>query len=61
MRATQTGFTLTELLFTVAVVALLLGVGIPNLRDFLRNSRMTSSANVRLCASGSGPTNTTAT
>ncbi len=45
MKAKQTGFTLIELMFTVAVLAVLLGIGVPNFRDFVRNGRMTSAAN----------------
>ena len=39
------GFTLYELMITVAIVALILAFGIPNLREFTLNSRMTSTAN----------------
>lgn len=39
------GFTLYELMITVAIVALILAFGIPNLREFTLNSRMTSAAN----------------
>ena len=39
------GFTLYELMMTVAIVALILAFGIPNLREFALNSRMTSTAN----------------
>jgi len=41
----QTGFTLYELMITLTVVAIILSFGIPNLRDFTLNSRMTSAAN----------------
>lgn len=41
----QTGFTLYELMITVMVVAVILTFGIPNLRQFTLNSRMTSAAN----------------
>lgn len=41
----QRGFTLIELMFTIVVLAVLLGIGVPNFRDFIRNSRMTSAAN----------------
>ena len=37
----QTGFTLYELMITLMVVAIILSFGIPNLRDFTLNSRMT--------------------
>jgi type IV fimbrial biogenesis protein FimT len=45
MKAKQTGFTLIELMFTIMVLAVLLGIGVPNFREFVRNSRMTAAAN----------------
>jgi prepilin-type N-terminal cleavage/methylation domain-containing protein len=45
MKHEQGGFTLIELMFTVVVLAVLLAIGIPNFRDFLRNSRMAAQAN----------------
>jgi prepilin-type N-terminal cleavage/methylation domain-containing protein len=42
---TQTGFTLYELLVTLLIVGVVLTLGIPNLSDFTRNSRITSTAN----------------
>jgi type IV fimbrial biogenesis protein FimT len=45
MKAKQTGFTLIELMFTIVVLAVLFGIGVPNFRDFIRNSRMTAAAN----------------
>ena len=45
MKDKQGGFTLVELMFTIVILAVLLGVGIPNFRDFLRNARMTAAAN----------------
>lgn len=45
MKARQTGFTLIELMFTVIVLAVLLGIGVPNFRDFIRNSRITGATN----------------
>jgi type IV fimbrial biogenesis protein FimT len=45
MKAKQTGFTLVELMFTIMVLAVLLGIGVPNFREFVRNSRMTAAAN----------------
>jgi type IV fimbrial biogenesis protein FimT len=41
----QTGFTLYELMITVMVVGIILGFGIPNLRNFTLNSRITGTAN----------------
>ena len=41
----QTGFTLYELMITVMVVAIILSFGIPNLRNFTLNSRITGTAN----------------
>ena len=45
MKASQSGFTLIELMFTIIVMGVLLGIGIPNFREFVLNSRMTSAAN----------------
>jgi prepilin-type N-terminal cleavage/methylation domain-containing protein len=41
----QTGFTLYELMITVMVVGIILGFGIPNMRNFTLNSRITGAAN----------------
>ena len=41
----QAGFTLYELLITVLIVGVVLAMGIPNLRQFTQNSRMTGAAN----------------
>ena len=41
----QTGFTLYELMITLMVVAIILSFGIPNMRAFTLNSRMTGAAN----------------
>lgn len=41
----QTGFTLYELLITVLIVGVILALGVPNLRQFTQNSRMTAAAN----------------
>ena len=41
----QTGFTLYELLITVLIVGVILAFGVPNLRQFTQNSRMTAAAN----------------
>lgn len=43
-RPGQRGFTLIELLVTMTVLAVLLTVGIPNLQQFIQNSRLASQA-----------------
>jgi type IV fimbrial biogenesis protein FimT len=45
MKAKQSGFTLLEMMFTVALLATIVGIGLPNLRLFVQNSRMVSAAN----------------
>ena len=42
---TQTGFTLYELLTTLLIVGVIMSYGVPNMRDFRANSRMTAAAN----------------
>ena len=44
-KRTQTGFTLYELMVTLLIVGVVLTLGIPNLSEFTRNSRITSTAN----------------
>jgi prepilin-type N-terminal cleavage/methylation domain-containing protein len=44
-KQSQTGFTLYELLVTMLIVGVVLTLGIPNLSEFSRNSRITSTAN----------------
>ncbi len=41
----QNGFTLYELLVTILIVGVVMTLGIPNLTEFTKNSRMTSAAN----------------
>jgi type IV fimbrial biogenesis protein FimT len=43
--AAHRGFTLLELMLTITVAAIILGLGIPNMVQFIRNSRLTSAAN----------------
>jgi type IV fimbrial biogenesis protein FimT len=38
------GFTLLEILVTIAIAAVVAGIAAPNLRDFMRNNRLTSTA-----------------
>jgi type IV fimbrial biogenesis protein FimT len=41
----QNGFTLYELLITMLIVGVVLGLGLPNLTAFTQNSRVTTTAN----------------
>lgn len=41
----QNGFTLYELLITMLIVGVVLGLGVPNLAEFTANSRLSSTAN----------------
>jgi type IV fimbrial biogenesis protein FimT len=45
LRRRVTGFTLMELMLTLTVAAVLAAVAIPNMRDFIRNNRLTSASN----------------
>ena len=46
----QRGFTLVELMYTVAVSALVLGIGIPAFSETIRAGRMTASVNTAVTA-----------
>jgi type IV fimbrial biogenesis protein FimT len=41
----QNGFTLYELMITLLIVGIVLSFGVPNLTEFTRNSRITSTSN----------------
>ena len=41
----QRGFTLAELMITVAIASILLGVGLPSMRTFIQNGAVTSVTN----------------
>jgi len=45
MRKPQSGFTLLELMLVVTLAGLLLGLGVPAMGNFIRNSRITGAAN----------------
>jgi len=44
-RIRQSGITLLELMITMFIVGIVLGIGIPNMIEFQRNARMTAVAN----------------
>jgi type IV fimbrial biogenesis protein FimT len=44
------GFTLLELMFSVAIGATLIGIGVPSFQNFVRSSRITSNSNELLTA-----------
>lgn len=54
LRAMKTvnGFTLIELMVSVAILAILLGIGIPSMQVMIQNNRITSAANDFLGALG---------
>ena len=39
------GFTLVELMITLTVASILVGIMVPNIRDFIRNNRLSSGVN----------------
>lgn len=41
----ESGFTLIELMVTLTVAAILVGIAVPNMRDFIRNNRLTGGVN----------------
>ena len=45
MKNRSQGFTLLELMIVVALTAVILGIGVPSFREFLRNNKMASVAN----------------
>ncbi len=45
MKKEQKGFTLIELIVTIAIAGILIGVGIPSLRDMIINNRVTAYTN----------------
>jgi len=44
-RFCQRGFNLIELMVTVSLVAILMGIALPSMRDFIRNNRLSSGVN----------------
>ncbi len=49
-KRTQLAFTLMELMVVLAIAGVLLTIAIPNIRDFLKNNKMTGVANDMLTA-----------
>jgi type IV fimbrial biogenesis protein FimT len=39
------GFTLTELLITVSILTLVMAIGVPSMRDFIKNDRLVTQIN----------------
>jgi type IV fimbrial biogenesis protein FimT len=46
----STGFTLIELMITVAIVSILMGIGLPSFQSIISDNKATSSANAMLSA-----------
>lgn len=46
----NSGFTLLEMMLVITVTAVILGLGVPNMRQFILNNRMTGAANDLLAA-----------
>lgn len=46
----ETGFTLTELITTIAIAALLIGIAVPAFQETIASSRLTSAANQFIAA-----------
>lgn len=45
-KKSEYGFTLIELMVTLAVAAIILGLGLPNFKEFISGNAMTSKANI---------------
>lgn len=50
MKTRHAGFTLVELMVTVAIIAIAAGIAMPNLASLVANYRLTTSANTTLAA-----------
>ena len=48
MKQRSRGFTLYELMITIALAAVIFGIGVPAFRDFARNGRLSGAANEML-------------